>query len=174
MTSPKCVEALRAALSPVKREESFFSDAARPDEDQRHGSTASQSGVLHTTQTKAHQPGAVVTSVGVDKLSGGGTVVTGLSSAGDKHAQQWQCVYCAQSFKSKGELERHVKSTHVMPTTSQKCNICDEVFPSAAVLAEHKLTHCKVNTWRRQHLSTVCLKNTRNIFIYIRDKLQSF
>jgi len=65
-----------------------------------------------------------------------------LPSSSDK---QHQCVYCAQSFKSKGELDRHVKVTHVMPTTSQKCNICDEVFPSAAVLAQHKLTHCKVN-----------------------------
>lgn len=27
-----------------------------------------------------------------------------------------------------------------------KCNICDELCPSAAVLAEHKLTHCKVRT----------------------------
>lgn len=25
-----------------------------------------------------------------------------------------------------------------------KCLICDEIFPSPAVLAEHKLTHCKV------------------------------
>jgi len=67
-----------------------------------------------------------------------------MPSAGADKAHQQQCVYCAQTFKSKGELERHVKATHVMPTTSQKCNICDEVFPSAAVLAEHKLTHCKV------------------------------
>ena len=128
VTSPKCVEALRAALSPVKREESLFSD----EDQQRHGATAS----LHTT----HQPTAACTSVGVEKLSAGVTVI----AATEKHGQQWQCVYCAQSFKSKSELERHVKSTHVMPTTSQKCNICDEVFPSAAVLAEHKLTHCKV------------------------------
>lgn len=55
------------------------------------------------------------------------------------------CVYCSAGFKSKSELEKHVKVTHVMPSTSQKCNICDELFPSAAVLAEHKLTHCKVH-----------------------------
>lgn len=54
------------------------------------------------------------------------------------------CVYCSSGFKTKSELEKHVKAVHVMPTSSQKCNICDELFPSAAVLAEHKLTHCKV------------------------------
>lgn len=52
------------------------------------------------------------------------------------------CVYCAESFKSKSELEKHLKS-HIT-SRKQKCNICDQVFPSASVLAEHKLTHCKV------------------------------
>ena len=33
--------------------------------------------------------------------------------------------------------------SHVTPS-NQKCNICDEIFPSATILAEHKLTHCKV------------------------------
>jgi len=144
VTSPKCVEALRAVLSPVKREDSFFCDGGRPDEDQQHGATAitsipSQTNILHNAAT-AQARTAALTSAAADKLSG---AAAGMSSAGDKLGQQ--CVYCAQSFKSKGELERHVKSTHVVPATSQKCNICDEVFPSAAVLAEHKLTHCKVS-----------------------------
>ncbi|KAK2152612.1 hypothetical protein LSH36_323g03140 [Paralvinella palmiformis] len=52
------------------------------------------------------------------------------------------CVYCNQTFKTKGELEKHMK-THITPS-NQKCNICDEIFPSASILAEHKLTHCKV------------------------------
>ena len=52
------------------------------------------------------------------------------------------CMYCNSAYKSKGELEKHMKS-HVTPS-HQKCQICDEVFPSPTVLAEHKLTHCKV------------------------------
>lgn len=62
------------------------------------------------------------------------------ASTGDKFSQL--CMYCKQMFKTKGELEKHMK-THVLPS-NQKCNICDEVFPSAMILAEHKLTHCKV------------------------------
>ena len=58
----------------------------------------------------------------------------------DKFSQL--CVYCNQTFKTKSELEKHMK-THVTPS-NQKCNICDEIFPSASILAEHKLTHCKV------------------------------
>lgn len=67
----------------------------------------------------------------------GGTSGT---TSGDKFSQL--CMYCKQMFKTKGELEKHMK-THVLPS-NQKCNICDEVFPSAMILAEHKLTHCKV------------------------------
>ena len=42
--------------------------------------------------------------------------------------------------------------THSLPT-NHKCNICDRVFPEAAVLAEHKLTHCKV---KRGDVCVVC------------------
>ena len=127
------MEALRAVLSPVKRENSFYRDG---DDD-----TTTATNLLHNSvQTSSHLPPAITSAPAVvDKLSG---TASGTSSADKLHGQQ--CVYCTLSFKSKGELERHVKSTHVIPTTSQKCNICDEVFPSAAVLAEHKLTHCKV------------------------------
>jgi len=64
----------------------------------------------------------------------------GATGSTDKFSQV--CVYCKQTFKNKGELEKHMK-THVLPS-NQKCNICDEVFPSSLILAEHKLTHCKV------------------------------
>lgn len=62
------------------------------------------------------------------------------ASSPDKFSQL--CVYCNQTFKTKSELEKHMKS-HVTPS-SQKCNICDEVFPSPSILAEHKLQHCKI------------------------------
>lgn len=38
-------------------------------------------------------------------------------------------------------------------TGKHKCLICDEIFPSPAVLAEHKLTHCKVGGGRCSHCS---------------------
>ena len=75
-----------------------------------------------------------------EKSGSGGGSVNGVGGTADKFSQV--CVYCKQSFKTKGELEKHMK-THVLPS-NQKCNICDEVFPSALILAEHKLTHCKV------------------------------
>ena len=124
VTSPKCVEGLRA----VKHEDN---DNQQTVATQIYQSVSSQTTQLATTSASAGKM-CVTTSLMT-------------SSSSDKlHGQH--CVYCGQSFKSKGELERHVKSMHVMPTTSQKCNICDEVFASAAVLAQHKLTHCKVST----------------------------
>ena len=77
------------------------------------------------------------------------------SSVSDKFGQL--CVYCNQSFKTKGELEKHMK-THVSPS-NQKCNICDEIFPSASILAEHKLMHCKVVQGNMCVVCKVALKN---------------
>lgn len=72
----------------------------------------------------------------------GGAGARGSETSGKRDKFGQLCVYCNQTFKTKAELERHMKS-HVTPS-NQKCNICDEVFPSAGVLAEHKLSHCKV------------------------------
>ncbi|KAJ6649422.1 Zinc finger protein [Pseudolycoriella hygida] len=52
-----------------------------------------------------------------------------------------RCAYCNGNFRH--ELENHMKITH-NTTGKHKCLICDEIFPSPAVLAEHKLTHSKV------------------------------
>lgn len=52
------------------------------------------------------------------------------------------CHFCSQTFKCKADLEKHSK-IH-LNTGSQKCNICDEVFATTGILAEHKLTHCKI------------------------------
>lgn len=47
-----------------------------------------------------------------------------------------------------------MKITH-NTSGKHKCLICDEIFPSPAVLAEHKLTHCKVGpSGRCSHCST--------------------
>ncbi|XP_021704336.1 zinc finger protein 423 homolog isoform X2 [Aedes aegypti] len=65
-----------------------------------------------------------------------------------------RCAYCSGDFRSRNELENHMKITH-NTGGKHKCLICDEIFPSPAVLAEHKLTHCKVGaSGRCSHCST--------------------
>ncbi|RXG56257.1 Zinc finger protein [Armadillidium vulgare] len=55
------------------------------------------------------------------------------------------CAYCNEICKSRVDLEAHMKSAHVGATGGRhKCNICDEMFPSAPTLAHHKLSHVKV------------------------------
>ncbi|XP_045536687.1 zinc finger protein 423 homolog [Papilio machaon] len=53
-----------------------------------------------------------------------------------------QCAYCGERTRSRAELEAHTRA-HA-GAARHKCLICDEVLPSAGVLAEHKLSHCKV------------------------------
>ncbi|XP_041975177.1 zinc finger protein 423 homolog [Aricia agestis] len=55
-----------------------------------------------------------------------------------------QCAYCGERTRSRAELEAHTRAHSGTAATRHKCLICDEILPSAAVLAEHKLTHCKV------------------------------
>lgn len=59
-----------------------------------------------------------------------------------------RCAYCNGNFRSRNELENHMKSNH-NTTGKHKCLICDEIFPSPAVLAEHKLSHSKVGPSRK-------------------------
>lgn len=56
-----------------------------------------------------------------------------------------QCAYCGERTRSRAELEAHTRAHSGAAAARHKCLICDEVLPSAAVLAEHKLTHCKVS-----------------------------
>ncbi|GIX91440.1 zinc finger protein 521 [Caerostris extrusa] len=56
------------------------------------------------------------------------------------------CAYCNESYKSRTELENHMKSHGSLCPSKHKCNICDEICPSAATLADHKISHCKVVT----------------------------
>ncbi|XP_044764756.1 zinc finger protein 423 homolog isoform X2 [Coccinella septempunctata] len=56
-----------------------------------------------------------------------------------------QCAYCKETFKSRNELESHMKNHQVVYGKGKhKCNICDAIFPSSVTLADHKLTHCKI------------------------------
>ncbi|XP_076391197.1 zinc finger protein Lobe isoform X4 [Megachile rotundata] len=57
------------------------------------------------------------------------------------------CAYCGEACRSRTELESHTRIQHASnePGGRHKCNICDEVCPSGASLAEHKLQkHCKI------------------------------
>lgn len=56
------------------------------------------------------------------------------------------------------ELENHMKVTH-NTSGKHKCLICDEIFPSPAVLAEHKLTHSKVGPSGKCSRCPVALPN---------------
>lgn len=44
--------------------------------------------------------------------------------------------------KIRTELENHMKTVHT--GGKHKCMICDEIFPSADILAEHKLNHSRI------------------------------
>nr|XP_034191428.1 zinc finger protein 423 homolog isoform X2 [Osmia lignaria] len=64
------------------------------------------------------------------------------------------CAYCGEMCRSRTELESHTRIQHASnePGGRHKCNICDEVCPSGATLAEHKLQkHCKIQ------LSDTCI-----------------
>lgn len=41
------------------------------------------------------------------------------------------CAYCNENCKSRTDLENHMKTHTVVSTGRQKCNICDEVCPTA-------------------------------------------
>ncbi|XP_013191174.2 zinc finger protein 423 homolog [Amyelois transitella] len=71
------------------------------------------------------------------------------ANAGDERRRKngvvaLQCAYCGERTRSRAELEAHTRAHSGAAAARHKCLICDEVLPSAAVLAEHKLTHCKV------------------------------
>lgn len=56
-----------------------------------------------------------------------------------------QCAYCNECCKSRNDLENHMKNHHVSCGKGKyKCNICDEIFTSSIILADHKLRHCKI------------------------------
>lgn len=81
--------------------------------------------------------------------TGGGEGVDGRTAGEERRRKNGsvalQCAYCGERARSRAELEAHTRAHSGAATARHKCLICDEILPSAAVLAEHKLTHCKVN-----------------------------
>ncbi|WAR11752.1 ZN423-like protein [Mya arenaria] len=77
------------------------------------------------------------------------------------------CPFCSQTFKCKADLEKHSK-IH-LNTGSQKCNICDEVFTSTGVLAEHKLTHCKIQQGNICVACKIPIKNEEQFYLHSQE-----
>lgn len=77
------------------------------------------------------------------------------------------CMYCSQTFKSRGDLDKHMKIHQ--NNGSQKCNICDQVFPTSSILAEHKLTHCKIVQGNNCVLCKIPLKNEDQFYVHTQE-----
>ncbi|XP_062712786.1 zinc finger protein 423 homolog isoform X2 [Aedes albopictus] len=83
-----------------------------------------------------------------------------------------RCAYCSGDFRSRNELENHMKITH-NTGGKHKCLICDEIFPSPAVLAEHKLTHCKVGASGRCSHCSAALPDAHSFKIHLTQHHQT-
>ncbi|KAK0086264.1 hypothetical protein PV325_003463 [Microctonus aethiopoides] len=91
---------------------------------------------------------------------------------------QHVCSYCGESLRTRLELEAHTRLHHAPNEQGKryKCNICDEIFATGGILAEHKLRkHCKIK------LSDVCivcrgeLKNETDFFHHVqKHSLETF
>lgn len=77
------------------------------------------------------------------------------------------CMYCSQTFKNRHEMEKHMK-IH-LNNGDEKCNICDRVFPTPSILAEHKLTHCKIKEGNVCVLCKVVLKSEEQFYVHTQE-----
>ncbi|XP_050396843.1 zinc finger protein 423 isoform X1 [Patella vulgata] len=77
------------------------------------------------------------------------------------------CTFCSQVFKNKNEYEKHMK-IHIN-NGNLKCNICDEVFPTPDILAEHKLQHCKIQQGNACVICKVGLKSEDQFYIHSQE-----
>ena len=77
------------------------------------------------------------------------------------------CTFCSQTFKCRADLEKHSK-IH-LNTGSQKCNICDETFASTGILAEHKLTHCKIQQGNVCVICKIGLKSEDHFYLHSQE-----
>lgn len=77
------------------------------------------------------------------------------------------CPFCSQTFKCKADLEKHSK-IH-LNTGSQKCNICDEVFATSGILAEHKLTHCKIQQGNVCVACKISIKTEEQFYLHSQE-----
>ena len=54
-------------------------------------------------------------------------------------------------------------------STSLKCNICDETFPSGSTLAEHKLQHCKIQQGNICFVCKMSLKTEEQYYSHAQE-----
>ncbi|XP_059171122.1 zinc finger protein 423-like isoform X2 [Physella acuta] len=83
------------------------------------------------------------------------------------HQPQLSCMFCSQTFKTSIEYNKHMK-IHVN-SGNLTCSICDETFTSASVLAEHKLTHCKIQQGNTCVVCRVTLNNQEQFYLHAQE-----
>lgn len=93
--------------------------------------------------------------------------VTLAQSPSSLHQAQLSCMFCSQTFKSSIEYNKHMK-IHVN-SGNLTCSICDETFTSASVLAEHKLTHCKIQQGNTCVVCRVTLNNQEQFYLHAQE-----
>ncbi|XP_055891595.1 zinc finger protein 423-like isoform X3 [Biomphalaria glabrata] len=77
------------------------------------------------------------------------------------------CMFCSQTFKTSIEYNKHMK-IHVN-SGNLTCSICDETFSSASILAEHKLTHCKIQQGNTCVVCRLTLTNQEQFYIHSQE-----
>ncbi|CAL1541089.1 unnamed protein product [Lymnaea stagnalis] len=80
---------------------------------------------------------------------------------------QLSCMFCSQTFKTSLEYNKHMK-IHVN-SGNLTCSICDETFTSASVLAEHKLTHCKIQQGNTCVVCRVTMTNQEQFYMHAQE-----
>ena len=56
----------------------------------------------------------------------------------------WNCVTCAQAFRDKTDLRRHVESKHLPKTVRYRCNLCNWSAKTTYAFRKHQLMHEKM------------------------------
>ncbi|XP_005096459.2 zinc finger protein 423 [Aplysia californica] len=79
----------------------------------------------------------------------------------------FSCMFCSQTFKTSLEYNKHMK-IHVN-SGNLTCSICDETFVSPSVLAEHKLTHCKIHQGNTCVVCRVALTSQEQFYIHAQE-----
>lgn len=117
---------------------------------------------VHTPTPKTTPEPQKLSSISAPVVS---STVSSLANSFEKIS--FDCMYCSQYFKTKAELDKHMR-IHIN-SGSQKCNICDEACPTAGLLAEHKLTHCKIQQGNMCTMCKVPLKTEDQFYIHSQE-----
>ncbi|KAL8559761.1 hypothetical protein ACOMHN_002294 [Nucella lapillus] len=90
-----------------------------------------------------------------------------VQQASGHHSHPMSCTFCSHTFRNQAECDKHMK-IHAN-STSLKCNICDETFPSWSTLAEHKLQHCKIQQGNVCFVCKLTLKSEEQFYSHAQE-----